>query len=206
MFDKSIYLRPIEHEKGIEKSELTAYLLDNHKIDDKHEIKGIAEEIGFNSNMICKVDYFVEEDIHVQLIELSDLQNSFRQFAAEISEPIAAINQDETIKDKWKREKIEAIKKKAWQSLRDEFLKKWSGSIAVIERLYRKTNQSAETDPQYSLLIVCLNETDVKMLDELNTEMNEQLGDLKERLDGACGMVKKVQVCNTSRLNKYLLS
>lgn len=190
MFDKDDYLASIEHAKSTEKSEIKAFKLD--------DADGIAERIGFKANMISRADYFVEQGLHVRFIELSDLRNSFKTCSAEIDEAFEEINQDPSISEKWKREQKKTIKDNAWKSLCDEFFKKWSGSIAVIERLYRKTNQSVEDDPQYSLLIVCKNATDVKILDELNTE-------LVERLNGQCGMVKKVQVCKTDNLGEFLL-
>lgn len=201
MFDKSIYLRPIEHDKGVEQSEFKAYLLDNYKTSDSEngDIKGIAEALGFDNHMLSKVDYFVELENHVQLIELSDLQDDFRRCAVEIADALKIINEDSKSKNTWKTEQKKKAKNKAWQSLRDEFQKKWYGSIATIERLYRKTKQPVDADPQYSLLIVCKNETDTKMLDELNTEF----GGL---LNGQCGKVKQVQVCKTDQLHKYLLS
>lgn len=187
MFDKNEYLKTIEHAKGTESSELTAF-----KIDDAD---GIAEFIGFNSNIINKVDYFVDLGLHVQLIELSDLRHDLKHCYANISMALEKINQDSTISQKWKREQEKAIRNEAWQKLRDEFFKKWSGSIAVIERLYRKTNQSIDDDPRYSLLIVCKNTTDVRMLDALSNQLN-----------GMCGMIKKVQVCNTEHLGDFLLN
>lgn len=209
MFDKSIYLRAIEHGKDankiVEGSVCEAYLLDNYKIDNRNEIKGIAEDIGFKNNMISKVDYFAEQGSHIQLIELSDLREQLKTCGLKVKEAKAsfdAINNDAELSKKDKFKKKEALIDDAWQSLRDEFLKKWGGSIAVIERLYRKTDQHADTDPQYSLLIVCKNVTDTKMLDELNTE----LGGVRGRLHGQCGMVKKVQVCKTAHIHEYLLS
>lgn len=176
MFDKADYLACVEHAKSAEKSHIKAFKLD--------DFDGIAERIGFKANIISRVDYFVEQGLHVRFLELSDLRNGFKTRSAEIGEAFEKINAAPDISEKWKREQKKTIKNKAWQSICDEFFKKWSGSIAVIERLYRKTNQSVEDDPQYSLLVVCKNATDVKILDELNTE-------LVERLNGQCGMVKK---------------
>jgi hypothetical protein len=194
MFDKSKYLISIEHAKGTEKSELIAYKLD--------DADGIAEQIGFNSNIINKVDYFVEQGLDVQLIELSDLRQQLEACNIRVKQAKTTfdeINKNPELSKKEKFKKKQALIDDVWQSLRDEFQKKWNGSIAVIERLYRKTNQSADNDPKYSLLIVCKNETDARMLDELNTELGE-------RLKGSCGIVKKVQFCKTSHLNQYLLN
>ena len=190
MFDKSEYFQTIEHAKRSEQSDIKAF-----KIDDTD---GIAESLGFNGNMISKVDYFLEKECHIQLIELSDLQENFKVCVSNISEAIEKIEQDKTIKPKQKREQTKAVKKNVWLKLRDEFFKKWNGSIAVIERLYRKTNQPIDNDPQYSLLIVCKNSTDTKILEALNLELCSQL-------NGQCGMVKSVQVCRTEELNQFLL-
>ncbi|ASF47330.1 hypothetical protein [Methylovulum psychrotolerans] len=191
MLDKSTYLRCLEHAKGTEKSVLMAYKLD--------DADGIAEQLGFKTHIISKADYFLEQELHVQFIELSDLRESFKECAGKICSALAEINQDPTLSEKWKRERKKVIKQKAWQNLRDEFHKKWNGSIAVIERLYRKTGQPVDSDPRYSLLIVCKNDTDTKMLDELNAE-------LSPLLNGMCGTVQKVQFCKTSQLEKCLLT
>lgn len=187
MFDITVYLKTIEHAKGAEPSDLKAF-----KIDDAD---GLAECIGFNSHVINKVDYFVELGLHVQLVELSDLQDALKHCHTNISEALEKISQNASISAKSKREQEKAIRKEVWQKLRDEFFKKWSGSIAVIERLYRKTSRASDEDPSYSLLIVCKNITDVRMLDTLTVQLN-----------GQCGMVKDVQVCNTEHLGQFLLS
>ncbi|MCK4492837.1 MAG: hypothetical protein KAU26_02180 [Methylococcales bacterium] len=188
MFNKHEYLKIIEHSKcrdgNIEKSDLTAF-----KIDDAD---GIAEEIGFKCNMISKVDYFLEKDIDVQLIEMSDLRQNLQDYNTRIKENFAKIA-EEDIHEKYKREKRKQAKKEAWKSLKDEFCKKWNGSIAVIERFYRKTNK-LDDNPNYRLLIVCKNETDVRMLDDLTSQLN-----------GMMGEQESVKVCTTKILNKYLI-
>lgn len=70
MIDKADHLADIEHAKGAEKSTLTAYKLD--------DADGIAERIGFNSNMLSKADYFIEQELHVQFIELSDFRETLK--------------------------------------------------------------------------------------------------------------------------------
>ncbi len=193
MLDKSDYFVKIEHAKCSEQSELSAYKLD--------DAEGIAERIGFNSNIISKVDYFSELEFHIQLIELSDLREQLKQCRNKSNYAKAgfdAIDNDAGLSKKDRSKQKKALAEEAWQSLRDEFLKKWAGSIAVIERLYRKTGQSVDIDPQYSLLIVCRDGTDTKILDELNTELGR-------RLNGQCNKVRNVQVCNTQHLEKFLL-
>lgn len=194
MFDKMDYLKIIEHKKSrdgnIETSDLNAF-----KIDDDD---GIAKKLGFSERIINKVDYFLEDNHHIQLIELSDLRDDVKSCCSKISDAINSIN-SEAITDKYKREKIKQAKNEAWQSLKDEFCKKWNGSIAVIERLYRKTNQPADIDPKYSLLIVCVNETDIKMLDILK-------GEFTDKLNGMMNDVIAVKVCNTETVSKFVIS
>ncbi|SJM94784.1 conserved hypothetical protein [Crenothrix polyspora] len=187
MFNKATYFQSIEHEKGSE----SAGGLKAFKIDDSD---GIAESLGFNNNMINKVDYFVEKGLCIQLIELSDLQENFKTCNAEISGAIEKINRDQSIKPKQKREQTKAIRKNAWRKIHDEFFKKWSGSIAVIERLYRKTDQPVESDPQYRMLIVCKNSTEAQILEALTL-------DLIVPLNGQCRIDHEVQICRTEEVN-----
>jgi hypothetical protein len=139
---------------------------------------------------VNKVDYFLAENIHVQLIELSDLEESARNCQQYIIDNL--LNKEN---EQFTEAAKKVIRKEAWRPLTDEFIKKWSGSIAVIERLYRKTNELIDTDPKYTLLIVCKNKTDVKMLDELGKQLPRQLS----------GMMGNVKVCNTEKLNQFLL-
>jgi hypothetical protein len=186
MINKVDYLQPIKHascELGLqESSNLHAFKLDDND--------GIAQAIGFHAGMINKVDYFMTEDINVQLIELSDLEESARNCQQYIIDNL--LNQENAQLTEAAKK---VIRKEAWRPLTDEFIKKWSGSIAVIERLYRKTNELIDTDPKYTLLIVCKNKTDVKMLDELGKQLPRQLS----------GMMGNVKVCNTEKLNQFLL-
>jgi len=190
MFDKNEYFQAMAHAVcsagKVERSELKAF-----KIDDSD---GIAKAIGFYPNMISKVDYFAEKGLLIQLVELSDLEQDIKSCHIKISEALNEIELNTTIPQKWKREQKKAIIKDAWKKIADEFFKKWSGSIAVIERLYRKTSQSVDSDPEYSLLIVCKNITDVKILDALTIKLN-----------GQCGIMQTIQVCNTKHLDKFLL-
>lgn len=69
----------------------------------------------------------------------------------------------------------------------------WMGSIAVIERLYRKNNLAG--DPVYKILIVCKNKTDIRMLDLLKTSLS--------------GMIQgrdTVEVCKTENVCQKLVS
>ena len=188
MFDKGEYFKIIEHSKccdgKIEQSNLKAF-----KIDDAD---GIAENIGFKSNIISKVDYFLENSLDIQLIEMSDLRQNLKDSHSKIREDFANIAQED-IKEKYKREKRNEVKKDVWKRLKDEFCKKWNGSIAVIERLYRKTNKLDE-NPKYRLLIICKDGTDIRMLDGLTNQLN-----------GMMGEESKVQICTTETLNECLI-
>ncbi|SJM96389.1 hypothetical protein [Crenothrix polyspora] len=184
MFDKNVYLQTIEHAccmaGEIEKSELKAF-----KIDDDD---GIAKAIGFHTGMLNKVDYFLAKDNAVQLIELTDLEESHQSCYAYIEKELTALKVEKSTISK--REESNIVKE-AWKDTKVEFIKKWSGSIAVIERLYRKTNELGEADPNYKLLIVCKNHTDIEMLDALKRQLSGMMGD--------------VQICKTETLNNVLI-
>lgn len=185
MFDKNEYLKTIEHASCvagvIESSELRAF-----KIDDED---GIAKAIGFHAGMVSKVDYFVTNNINVQLIELSDLEECIQNCHVYIEKELKQLREfkgdDITIRDESK------IIKAAWRDIKVEFCKKWNGSIAVIERLYRKTSELGDADPNYKLLIVCKDHTDIKMLDALKGQLS--------------GMMGNVVVCKTKTLSSVLI-
>lgn len=182
MFDQNSYLKCIEHKKDregcIEKSELKAFKLDDND--------GIAEYIGFNSNMINRVDYFLEDNHTIQLIELSNLKESAKECLSQID--IAVFNRAASIS---KAKATKNANAQVWQKLTDEFFKKWSGSIAVMERLYRKTHQPPDINPSYCLLIVCVNDMDIKMLDGFTQRLK--------------GMIDAVQVIKTNELSNFLI-
>jgi len=194
MFDKNKYLFIIEHDKddkeNIECSELKAFKIDDKKRDNDKD--GIAKNIGFKSNIINKVDDFLEKDHRIQLIELSDLRENIKECNANIKEQLEKIEQ-ETVKSTFKTKKRKEIQKEAWKNLKSEFCQKWSGSIAVIERLYRKTGEF-DNDPKYSLLIVCKNETDIRMLDSFVNQLN-----------GMMGEAENVKVCTTEKLDSFII-
>ncbi len=203
MLDKSKYLNQIRHSpccsigtptilRKRESSHLYAFKIDDS--DGVYDPYGISEHIGFKGNIINKVDYFLENERNILLIELSDLRQDIQHCNAKIANFFEQIEQED-IKPKYKREQKKEIIKQVWKGLRDEFGKKWNGSIAIIERLYRKINISADDDPTYRLLIVCKNETDIRMLDALVNQLNGMMGEAED-----------VQVCTTETLNKFLLS
>ncbi|MCK9635220.1 MAG: hypothetical protein M0R41_02940 [Methylobacter tundripaludum] len=185
MFDKSEYLQTIVHadcaDGIIESSTSRAF-----KIDDGD---GIAKAIGFHAGIVNKVDYFVVKNNDVQLIELSDLEEQIHNCHVSIAEELQQLR-EVTGGDITKREENKIIKT-AWKEIKIEFCKKWCGSIAVIERLYRKTNELGDADPNYKLLIVCKNHTDIRMLDGLKAQLS--------------GMMGNVVVCKTETLNNVLI-
>ena len=189
MIDKNQYLQLIVHARcpigEIESSTLKAF-----KIDDDD---GIAKALGFHPGMINKVDYFVTNDTAVKLIELSDLKECMKSCDAYIDTELRRLQTD-TGRAITQREEREVIKA-AWKDIKVEFCKKWSGSIAVIERLYRKTNELGDADPSYKLLIVCKDHTDTRMLDTLKDQLSRQLS----------GMMGHVVVCTTKTLSSALV-
>ena len=149
---------------------------------------GLARSLKFRSGMLSEVDYCRFSEHKIQLIELSDLENSIRLCENSLREELsqAEIEKGGELSEGEKKQ----IRKRVWESVTNEFKRKWSGSIAIIERLYRK-NKITDTDPEYQLLIVCKNDTDILMLDEL-----------KHRLK--CTM-RTVEVCNTEHLSDVLI-
>lgn len=186
MFDKTSYLQVIKHATCIAgENESPTELLKAFKMDDDD---GIAKTIGFHAGMLNKVDYFLVHYHDVQLIELSDLEACTRNCHTVIEK---ALNELKAVQNPVSRQQERDIVRLAWQDIKTEFVKKWSGSIAVIERLYRKSNELPESDPNYKLLIVCKNHTDVEMLDVLKKQLS--------------GMMGNVSICNTETLKSYLI-
>lgn len=167
----------VEHaqckEGGKERADCKAYQID--------ESDGLANSIGFRSMPIPKVDYFHKNVNEVLLIELSDLNEALKAISGEL----AVIDQRGRIPTKDKK----AARKKAFAPIVNEFQKKWCGSIAIIERLYRK-NSTIE-DPSFSLLIVLKNEiTDTVIIDILLKYLE--------------GMIKNINICRTKEVSLCL--
>ena len=174
MINEDDFLKKIQHaicdDGTIEQSNVEAY-----QLDDKD---GLACHLGFHSSMIPKVDYYIKKDHIIKFIELSDLEEQINKLHLEMS----------AIEGKPARE-AKKIRKKAWEPLTSEFKRKWCGSIAAIERLYRK-NQMIEINPEYQLLIVCRNKTDPRILESLTTQLQ--------------GMMGPVKVTNTNNIKKLV--
>lgn len=189
MIDLNSFLQCLEHkisaEGASEKSDYQAI-----KIDDTD---GLAIFLGFHDAMLPKVDYYSYLEHQIQLIELTDLEDSIAQCQLTMNEEKERAKKEKG--ENLNRKEHKTIEKKVWMSVIFEFKGKWCGSIAVIERLYRK-NEVHESDPEYQLLIVCKNITDSRMLDELDNTLCKYLD----------GMMKKVLVCNTENLEKFLIA
>lgn len=179
------FVKVIEHSRGIEgeveRSECLAY-----KIDDAD---GLSKHLGFANSLLSKVDYFCAKENTIQFIELTDLENDICNIKCNIQKKIEFEEQQKgnklTTKEKG------AIRKKAWSLVTNEIKRKWSGSIAIIERLYRK-NKIYSDDPDYQMLIVCKNKTDIIMLDVLQRRLQ--------------GMMGTIVFCKTRNISEYLIS
>jgi hypothetical protein len=130
-------------EGNIEISECFAYKLD--------DVDGLSNHLGFSNNTLSKVDYFSKCNNCIQLIELSDLEDSIDRCTSDLDSEIKIA---ENVKgERLTTREIKPIRKKSWSPVINEFKNKWYGSIAIIERLYRK-NKIYDDDPSYQLLIV----------------------------------------------------
>lgn len=177
------YVQRIEHaicENGlIESVEVHAFKLDDHD--------GIAVELGFHSAMICKADYFTITDQTVRIIELSDLEES-AQKSHQILQSLKVKKCLELGVSELTSKQLRPLRKAAWAEVTREFKSKWCGSIAAIERLLRKNNETY--DPTYRLVVVCKNSTEVNILDDLKTLLQ--------------GMMGPVKVCNTDNVAQFV--
>jgi len=150
---------------------------------------GLANHLGFNSSMLSLVDFYCYSNHLIQLIELTDLEDSIIECNLKYQEEvrIAEDNNNERLTSA----QTKKIRKQVWKSVLLEFKSKWCGSIAVIERLYRK-NEIYENNPDYKLLIICKNNTDILMLDILKTQLS--------------GMMGSVNICNSERAENFIIS
>lgn len=183
MIDKDKFKKRICH-SPCRNGHIESCNIDAFKIDDDD---GLAYHLGFSTNTLSKVDFFLENDGTIHLIELTDLENFIKELHGSLLTKLAYHENTKGKKLTSKEQKL--IRKNEWKPITDEFIKKWSGSIAVIERLYRKTG-IIEDDPSYKMLVVCKNETDIRMLDELKT-----------RLEGTMG---SVTISNTGKVNESI--
>ncbi|KJV06461.1 hypothetical protein [Methylocucumis oryzae] len=182
MFDKNPFLSAIQHAKSRDgECESPSERLLAYKLDDND---GIAVAVGFHGAMLSKVDYFLVSNHQVQLIELTDLKDVLLSCQQTIANELEVLRKSNVKTVSARKDIIKSVYKEPTY----EFCKKWSGSIAVLERMYRKAHEQA--DPSYSLLIVCKNHTDVIMLDTLKNLL--------------VGMMGNIAVCNTQNLKECL--
>ncbi|WP_429121376.1 hypothetical protein [Aeromonas veronii] len=158
------------------------------KIDDED---GLARTLGFHAAMLSKVDYFLIKGDQIQLIELSDLEESAQQcLAAKIQQTKLEANSLGVSESELTAKARKRIRKESWASVVNEFNRKWCGSIAVVERLYRKNGLTFD-NPEYRLLIICKDATDARILDDLCVQLT--------------GMMGTVIVCNSNKTNTFTL-
>lgn len=158
------------------------------KIDDAD---GIACKLGFHAAMISKVDYFRIKGERIQLIELSDMDTCATSCLENKKIAVAREAAHQGIPEsQLPRRIIARLRREAWSSVVNEFNRKWSGSIAVIERLYRK-NGILDDNPEYKMLVICKDSTDTRVLDDLLTLLTGMMGDVK--------------ACNSSMTSEFIL-
>lgn len=177
MIELDKFYEKITH-KGGECCDFSAYKIDSA------DGQGLSSELTFKNGQVSQVDYFIQYDNNVYLIELSDLHDDIQS-----SQRAKLITQSDTVnfaqileKSPKKAEKI--ITGKIWSDVVAEFQKKWLGSLAIMERYCRKVNYSNNFD--YKFVIVVKNNQDI---DELNY--------LQKSLEGMTG---KVVILKTEQL------
>lgn len=167
-------------EENIESADYCGYLIDDSG--------GLSQHLDFPSGVLSNVDYFCKKDHAIQLIEFSDLSDSISQCSINLDQML--LEAEEQKGEPLTSREAKSIRKKAWALLTSEFRRKWNGSIAVMERLYRK-NSIIDDNPEYCLLIVCKNGTEVRL---------QSL--LKDRLTGT---MRNVAICTTENIDTHLL-
>lgn len=163
----------------IESSEIQAIKLD--------EEDGLSQTLGFMNGTISVSDYLIENTPNYIIIEASDLEDSIvgaHRTLGELLKIKGAVDLN-SLRSTDRR----SIRKKMWSPLTEEFKRKWCGSIAVVERKLRLSNQNSVT-PLYSYIILCKNKTDPRLLDELVTQLR--------------GMIRNIKVSTTEKLQTHL--
>ena len=157
------FLRRVEHKVDahgvIEASDIKAFQIDG--------TDGLFLHLEFRDGELCLSDYFIEKGEDVQIIEVSDLDNQLAEYVALVEK----LREDVlNTKGKISLSDEKTIRRTAWAPLTNEFKRKWCGSIAVLERYYRKSSV-IQHNPKYRLAIICKEKTDPRMLDELKIMM-----------------------------------
>ncbi|MBU1620397.1 MAG: hypothetical protein KJ556_08950 [Gammaproteobacteria bacterium] len=183
MIDKNLYREAIKHKVGQfgdeEMSTVEAYRLDGSD--------GILRASMFEDGTVSSADYFLDVGNKFYIIELSDLESSIRTAHTCINEQLTALGVNDIHRLRQRDRK--QVKKKAWDPLTNEFKRKWLGSIAAIERMLR-INRIYSEHPEYQYIIVCKNHTDIRVLDELLTQIK--------------GMIRKVKATNTDLIEQTI--
>jgi len=185
LIDTSTFVQNVEHATRNGSKESTgcrAIKIDN--------ADGLANHLGFNSSMLSLVDFYCYSNHLIQLIELTDLEDSIIECNLKYQEEVR-IAEDNNNNERLTSAQTKKIRKQVWKSVLLEFKGKWCGSIAVIERLYRK-NKIHENNPDYKLLIICKNSTDILMLDILKNQLS--------------GMMGGVNICNSKSAENLIVS
>ena len=176
--DEQVLCHAKDQQGEVECSEHKGYLID--------DAGGLAEKLGFHNAMLSKVDYFRRQEADIQLIELTDLA----EVAIDCHQTFNQLCEERRRQGRLSGKEQKALRRQAWQIVTDELKLKWNGSIAVIERLLRK-NKEIKLEPNYELLIVCKNHTDVQVLDGLKGLL--------------AGMMGRVSICTTKDVEEWLL-
>ena len=154
MLDLQQYEQPMAHQRDIhDHVESCAQVA--LKIDDGD---GIAAALNFRPSMLSKVDYCLLDHEQVELIELTDLSTTVERWQSHLSEW-----------SKLSRKEKREIRRKIWGEASHELRLKWQGSIAIVERLWRV--QGFTADANYRMRLVCKNNVDARMLDEIETQL-----------------------------------
>lgn len=179
MIDLEKFKEKLTH-KGGECCEFLAYKIDSA------DGAGLSADLLFKNGQVSQVDYFIQYNNDVYLIELSDLENDIK------SSQRAKLIMDNSVsfaeileKSPKKAEKI--ITGKIWSDVVAEFQKKWLGSLAIMERYCRKIDY--KDNMNYQLVIVVKDSQDI-----------DELSHLKQSL---IGMVGKVFVLKTNQVPSF---
>jgi len=183
MIDLTKYHSNIQHDIG-----RTGYTETSNKfaiqVDGKN---GLAQDLGFHSSGLSKVDYLRLENNEVFFIELTSLKDDIQE-CIDCDQLLKGSSEVRKYIKEVDRNGIKKVQKKLWMEITEEFKGKWMGSIALYERLLRR-NQVIE-DPNYHLIIVLKNDTDNKIRDLLQTTLRNKLS----------GMISKIDVYLTHEL------
>ena len=162
-----------------------------YKMDEKN---GLGVFLGFKENQMSQADYFLVDKLsnNAQIIELTDLKNSIK----ECKEAELVLSEDcenslsfASTLNKSKEGARKIVLKKIWSEVIAEFQNKWMGSIAVLERYCRETDNKNVL--KYQMLIVLKSGTDPKEIQIICDKLK--------------GMIGNVPVCNSNNIERLLI-